>query len=253
MTQIGIKSKKIMLLGAFLILCDFIQAKTTYNLLITGKYYASQTVNGCESQRAPVTLTITNPAAPSANSTQTFCASSYPTVAQLTATGTSIKWYTTASGGTAVSNNAALTSGTYFASQTINSCEGSGRVQVNVTVNNTPAPSASATQIFCEIDNPTLANLTISGTNIFYFNYANSTTPLDTNSTLSAGTYYVASLQNNCESNRIEIYNSIGQLILVKECNSSQVNLQLSHLVTEFYFAKVITEKGEKTVKFITH
>ncbi|WP_371258462.1 hypothetical protein, partial [Flavobacterium sp. Root420] len=42
-------------------------------LLLTGTYYASQTVNGCESARTSVAVTITaSPSAPTATA-QTFC------------------------------------------------------------------------------------------------------------------------------------------------------------------------------------
>ena len=67
-------------------------------------------------------------AAPTATPTQTVCPAA--TIANLTATGTGIKWYAAASGGTALAATQALVNGaTYYASQTIG-CEGAARVAV---------------------------------------------------------------------------------------------------------------------------
>jgi uncharacterized protein (TIGR02145 family) len=71
---------------------------------------------------ATTTQTITVnpfPVAPSVSSTQTFCTGSSPTVASLSASGTNIQWYSTASGGTALTTSTILSSGTYYASQTM--------------------------------------------------------------------------------------------------------------------------------------
>ncbi|MFP9100967.1 hypothetical protein ACLI09_18140, partial [Flavobacterium sp. RHBU_24] len=64
-----------------------------------------------------------------------------------TATGTALKWYTTLTGGSALASATALATGTYYVSQTLNSCE-STRTPVAVTINTTAAPTASA-QAFC--------------------------------------------------------------------------------------------------------
>ncbi|WP_367175040.1 putative Ig domain-containing protein, partial [Flavobacterium sp.] len=84
------------------------------------------------------------PAAPTA-SNQTFCNSA--TVANLVATGTALKWYSVATGGTALTSTTALSTGNYYVSQTVNSIE-SARTTVAVTVNVTVAPTAS-NQVFC--------------------------------------------------------------------------------------------------------
>ncbi|MES2853838.1 MAG: hypothetical protein V4698_13080, partial [Bacteroidota bacterium] len=43
-------------------------------------YYASQTINGCESERIPVLINIKNTSAPTGNTSQTFCSSQNPTL-----------------------------------------------------------------------------------------------------------------------------------------------------------------------------
>jgi hypothetical protein len=99
-------------------------------LLETGNYYVSQTLNSCESTRTLVAVTVNSTAAPTA-SEQKFCDGS--TVANLVATGTELKWYTTLTGGAALASTTVLTTGPYYVSQTLNSCE-STRTSVVVTV-----------------------------------------------------------------------------------------------------------------------
>jgi predicted RNA-binding protein with TRAM domain len=75
------------------------------------------------------------PSAPTASS-QSFCSSSYPTVADLTVTsGSSIKWYDASTNGNLLAIETALTTGNYYASQTVLGCESSSRTTVSVTLN----------------------------------------------------------------------------------------------------------------------
>ncbi len=113
-------------------------ALTSTTALANGTYYASQTVNGCESaSRASVTVSITATPAPTA-SNQTFCEISNATVASLSSTGTAVKWYTQSTGGTALTSTTALANGTYYASQTVNGCESASRASVTVTIYQSP-------------------------------------------------------------------------------------------------------------------
>jgi len=115
------------------------------NALTSGIYYAeSVTSSGnCPgSTRTPVTVNvIAIPSVPTATNPQTFC--SGKTVADLTATppsGSVVKWYTAESGGTALSETNALTSGIYYAESVTSSgnCPGSSRIPVNVTLVDCP-------------------------------------------------------------------------------------------------------------------
>ncbi len=167
--------------------------------LANGTYYASQTANSCESaSRAQITVTITATPAPTANN-QTFCEIANATVANLVATGTSVKWYTQATGGTALASTTALTNGTYYASQTANSCESASRAQITVTITATPAPTAS-NQTFCEIANATVANLVATGTSVKWYTQATGGTALASTTALTNGTYYASQTLNSCES-----------------------------------------------------
>src|SRR5204863_3172349 len=71
---------------------------TTTVLVNNTHYYASQTVNGCESAtRLDVTVTINSTSARSEERREGKYSRS--TVAKLVATGTTIQWYAAASGG----------------------------------------------------------------------------------------------------------------------------------------------------------
>ncbi|WP_165501395.1 beta strand repeat-containing protein, partial [Pedobacter psychrodurus] len=167
--------------------------------LVNGTYYASQTLNSCESAtRASITVTITATPAPTANN-QTFCEISNATVANLAATGTSVKWYTSSTGGTALASTTALSNGTYYASQTLNSCESATRASITVTITATPAPTAN-NQTFCEISNATVANLAATGTAVKWYTQATGGTALASTTALSNGTYYASQTLNSCES-----------------------------------------------------
>ncbi len=88
----------------------------------------------CSSSGNLFTVTVnTAPAAPTGSTSQIFCNGS--TVANLAATGTTIQWYTNSSGGTALASSTTLVNGThYYASQTVNGCESSSRLNVTATV-----------------------------------------------------------------------------------------------------------------------
>lgn len=78
------------------------------------------------------TLTLYNTPAPTGSAQQDFTA--IATVADLTATGDEIQWYTSATGGEALTDGTELTSGSYYATQTQNGCESFTRFEVMVTV-----------------------------------------------------------------------------------------------------------------------
>ncbi|MFP5436392.1 MAG: SBBP repeat-containing protein, partial [Bacteroidia bacterium] len=157
--------------------------------------------DGYQSASGTFTLawTLTVPCATPAPtaSAQTFCNSA--TVANLVANGTSLKWYATATGGTQLATTAALATGTYYVSQTLNGCEGS-RAAVNVTINTTTAPTATATQTLTE--GSTVANLTATGTALQWYTAATGGTALPSTTALTSGTYYVSQTVNGCESTR---------------------------------------------------
>jgi hypothetical protein len=121
-------------------------AATTSPLTITGLATVPTTIliravnsvgNSCPSNNFCVP-----PTAPTA-SAQTFVGNK--TVADLVATGTDLKWYDVATNGTALTPTSSLTSGNYYVSQTLNSCEGP-RTLVAVTVNTPSVATQTVSQ-----------------------------------------------------------------------------------------------------------
>ncbi|KAF2339727.1 Ig-like domain-containing protein, partial [Flavobacterium ginsenosidimutans] len=172
--------------------------------LATGTYYVSQTsAEGCESTRTSVDVKVNlMPSAPSA-SAQTFCSSENKTVSDLTASGTSLKWYNASTGGTALAGTDALATGTYYVSQTsAEGCE-SPRTSVDVKVNLTPSASSASSQTFCSSENKTVSDLTASGTSLKWYNASTGGTALAGTDALATGTYYVSQTSaEGCESPR---------------------------------------------------
>ncbi|NCP51976.1 MAG: T9SS type B sorting domain-containing protein [Flavobacteriales bacterium] len=108
---------------------------TTPSLNNTTTYYVDATLNGCTTQtRTAVTLNVQKTPLPTAPAIQTFCDIENATFADLTITGTNILWYASSIGGTALNETEPLISTTYYASQTVNTCESSARLPVAVTV-----------------------------------------------------------------------------------------------------------------------
>ncbi len=91
-------------------------------------YYVSQTVNGCEGPRASIVVTVNSvTGAPAVTSPVIYCQNE--AASPLTATGTSLLWYTTATGGTGsstapVPSTALVDSTTYYVSQATGCGEG---------------------------------------------------------------------------------------------------------------------------------
>ncbi len=139
---------------------------TTTPLVNGQTYYASQTINGCESNKIAIQVTVNNTPKPTGNSVQDFCASAAPTLASLVITGTSLKFYDAA--GNILPITTPLANGTtYFVTQTLNSCE-SEKLAVTATLstNNVPANDYSVTLCNSTTGNSMNINLTTYQSNI---------------------------------------------------------------------------------------
>ena len=170
----------------------------------TGSYYyggfnasGGGAWNGTSNVNASLTV---NPVLAPTASAQTFCNTG--TVADLVATGTGLQWYAAATGGTALASTTALATGTYYVSQTLNSCE-STRTSVAVTLNVTTAPTGAATQSFC--GTASMADLVVVGTNVKWYNdpVAGTEYPASLLSLIglvNGTTYYASQTLNGCAS-----------------------------------------------------
>jgi len=178
----------------------------------TTHYYVSQTVLSCESSRTDITVTVNaTPTAPTATTSYTYCQGAIAT--QLTASGTSLLWYTLPTGGSGSSTDptpSTITAGTthYYVSQTVSSCE-SPRTDIAVNITATPSePSATTAYTYCQ--NDVAAQLSATGSNLLWYTVPTNGTGSSTDptpSTITAGTthYYVSQTVSSCESQRTDI------------------------------------------------
>lgn len=188
--------------------------------LINGKtYYATQTVDGCESQvRTSVyvinkEMTLPSPEVPSA---QNHCEGS--TIEDLTAEDTNITWYASSVGGTILVNDVPLESGHhYFAERNIAACKSHrAEVVVTLTPNTTSTPIGASIQEFC--DGATVMELAAIGTGIYWYESADSRSPLDPSRPLEDGKHYFAGeISSVCSSDiRLDV------LAKIKKVNSPE-------------------------------
>ena len=172
---------------------------TSTSLINGNTYYVTQTLNGCESERTPVTINIISTPAPTGNSPQTFCISQNATVSNLVIAGSQIKWYSSISGSTALPSNTLLQNGvTYYATKTDQGCESVQRLPIVVTLVTTNIPATDfAAPSLCSDENGTKkVNLTQYETNLVvnsptysyvYFDQNNQLISDTTNHTLQTG------------------------------------------------------------------
>lgn len=129
--------------------------------LVNGQtYFASQTINGCESTKISIQVIVNNTPKPTAALTQDFCASSNPKLSNLAVTGTTLIYYD--STGNILPPNTPLVHGqTYFVTQTLNNCE-SEKLGISVTLsqNNVPANNYRASVCNTSTGNTMTVDLT---------------------------------------------------------------------------------------------
>ncbi len=173
---------------------------TSSTALVNGHtYYASETIGGCESQsRLAVVVAVTNPTAPTGNAAQTFCGGA--TVISLTASGSNVNWYDAPTGGMMLFPFTPLIDGsTYYAGQNIAGCESQSRLAVSVSLTIIPPPTGNSMQVF--LNAATVADLTITGTDIKWYSDSVGGNLLSLTDTLIDGhIYYASQTLSGCES-----------------------------------------------------
>jgi hypothetical protein len=143
----------------------------------------------CGSYSAVSTLTVTvNPPEPF----------NPPTIADLLPAGTEIRWYHDATGGSPLANSVVLENGhRYYASQIVNSCESTARLEVTANVDATPCkPGGNQAQTYGT--GATVASLQASGDRIRWYDAATSGNLLPSGTLLENGHHYFASQTVNC-------------------------------------------------------
>ena len=173
--------------------------------ILSGTYYVSQKVNGCESLRVQIIASSQGSVAAPTAGIQNICGSG--TVAQLVAQilpGATAEWYSNATSTTPLASTAALINGTYYLSQRVGNCV-SVKVPVAVRVISTSAPAVSAISMCA---GSTVGDLNIpaqTGTSFKWYLNSTSTTPLPLTDVLQSGYYFVTRVENGCESLRTQV------------------------------------------------
>jgi uncharacterized protein (TIGR02145 family) len=182
----------------------------------TTEYWVDVTTNGVTC-REYVTISVNDlPEAPTGESVNYFinCDSFSPTLddAIATLTGDNIKLYDAAVGGNLLDPNSNIIDGqVVYASQTLDSCESSDRleIQLNLYTLDTPVTDApNNTVSFCNEQNLTILDLAPAqtATDRLWYETATSTTPIaETTPLVNGVTYYVSNydIETGCESDRL--------------------------------------------------
>lgn len=174
-------------------------------------YFVSQTVNGCESSRTQINVNVKNrPDIPHTVASLNYCQGQ--TALQLSASGTALLWYNTATGGTGttgapIPSTSTVGTTAYFVSQTLNGCE-SNRAEIKVNVGTkTTAPSASNVE-YCQ--GQTASPLAAVGNDLLWYTSStggesNTTAPTPSTASPNILSYFVSQTISGCESNRTQI------------------------------------------------
>ncbi len=209
-------------------------------------YYVSQTLNGCESERTKVTVTVKPVPVPPTVTALSVCEGSPASV--LTATGTSLRWYTAATGGTGSSTAPSTNTGTvgttaFYVTQTTNGCE-STRAKLDVIIKDSPAaPVVTADVPYCA--GTTATALSATGTELKWFDASNNplaSAPVPSTANPGSTTYKVSQTKVGCESPKasivVTVYRTAAPAVTntVEYCNNeSPVALTATGTALRFY------------------
>lgn len=191
----------------------------TYTTAITQTrtFWAEVRTAACTTPRKAAVATATTTAAPTGDSTQTFCHGA--TVGNLTATGTAVKWYDAASGGNLLPSSTMLVENqVYYASQTINGCESTSRLAVTVIKGACLGLSEAA----------------LSSMKVY---------PVPVNDVLyiDAKTAIIS----------LKLYSADGKIVISKKASGQKERMDVNALPQSSYILRVETADGIKTVKII--
>jgi hypothetical protein len=226
--------------------------------ILTNKTYwaALKTGDGsdCETAKADRQKVVINVGAgtstPIANSPQVFNCGGV--VGDLQVTGSNVTWYTSLTGGTALSLAEPLITGTYYASQGIGSCQSITRAAVTVTVAaGLPAPTAQPRQSICNIDGATIADLKATGVaTILWFESLTATQPLPSATALVEGvTYYAAQADGACISQARTAVTAYGGIEIVQKDNNILTINNNAATNGDFNFVFYVWKKNDNKVK----
>ncbi len=192
---------------------------TTPVLNTNTDYYVQANLAGCSnSGRIMATVTVSAiPPVPTASS-PTICAGNTATVTA-TASGGTLDWFTTASGGSSLQTGSSYTtpvlsaSTSYFVQNTVAGCA-SSRTASNVTVTPIPVAPTAASVVICSGSSASLTATAPGGSYIWY-DAASGGTQLQTGAGYSTPvlntntSYYVETIVSGCTSTRTTVNVSV--------------------------------------------
>ena len=185
---------------------------STYSATTSGSYTCVITNGSCSSTTSATILNTTS--APTGTSSQSLAPGS--TLNSIIVTGTNIQWYSSLTSSTPLANTTLLVNGTtYYASQTINGCEGP---RLAVTV-----------QVQLGIDNFNTIKISYSPNPVTNF--------LD--------------VKSNEILKSVSIINALGQIVYFKNFNNTDLQLDLANLSAGSYFVKVQSDERQNVFKII--
>ncbi len=180
--------------------------------VVSGTYYVSQKINGCESPRVPVNAAAQGSVAAPSATIQNMCGGG--TVAQLVAQtlpNATAEWFSSATSTVPLAGTTPLLNGTYYLAQRIGNCM-SVKVPVAVRVINMTAPVVSP---FTLCEGSTVADLVVPagmGITHKWYTSATSTTELLSTDVLQSAYYFVEREQGGCISGRTQVQVTISSL-----------------------------------------
>ncbi|WP_177762458.1 fibronectin type III domain-containing protein [Flavobacterium sp. I3-2] len=179
------------------------QVLTQGTVLTTGTYYVNQTDGETTSHRVAVNVIVNQTPIDLVSTDVLVCGyANYGSLQVGQLPGVTMKWYTSLTSMTPVSNTQQVVTGTYYVTQSFGICE-SNRVQIEVSAFEGLATPISATQTFC--GSGTVSQLVaqgVAGAQLKWFGSATATVELNPNTQLTSGTYYVEQRNNGCVSAR---------------------------------------------------
>ena len=204
-------------------------------------YFRAVSPEGCWGQEGSSTLIITPvPEAPTGNPIQYYC-EGY-SISNIAASGTDIKWYATAVSMDELNAGATLENGAhYFATQTINGCSSSNRLEVEIHIVIPSAPTGADSLWFCATDSPNVGNLTAYGENIQWFENATGGDPLTPSTPLTNNThYYATQSEYGCASPaRLDVTAIVNNTVPIKPIMGGSTSVCVNGTTTAFTDATI--------------
>ena len=180
------------------------------------RYFATQTLSGCESARKEILVTVNDPNPPTGNATQDFCSAQNPTISNIILIEQNVKWYDAI--GTLLPPTTPLVDGkTYYATQTVNGCESTQKIAITVSITNGGIQAKDFSKAFC---NDTTANTKADNLNNYKGNLI--TNPANYTFEFSDANNQVVQNPSNINLNiganlfTVKVSNSLGCFVFVK-------------------------------------